>query len=249
MIRLITTVAVLAVPLAYLVLANHGMSGSIPTDPVMRPVFQTAAMAVTPPPEPTSAENIDTEIVLGIPVLKDRDCRVELKDYVTTKGEMFSAYSCTPNNPALAHVYADYSDETLAEMAYSDGDAAALLGRRYIGKDTGKSYELLIRASALQGGKVEHLTWLAEQAFGVIVIDGEPQLRNLQYQYELAALASRLGDKPGKATYLKQELLRNGVDEVQLDALNLRVDALLQSMRDIQRTVLGEVTIGRQDDA
>jgi len=29
----------------------------------------------------------------------------------------------------------------------------------------------------------------------------------------------------------------------------MRVDALLHSMRDIQRTVLGEVTIGEQGDA
>jgi len=74
-------------------------------------------------------------------------------------------------------------------------------------------------------------------------------LKNLQRQYELAALASRLGDGPGKAEYLKDKLFRSGIDEARLNALNLRVDELLKSMRNIQRTVLGEVTIGGQDDA
>ncbi len=48
-----------------------------------------------------------TEVVLGLRVRRDRNCRVELRDYVTTDGEMFSAYSCTPNVPAPPHIYAD----------------------------------------------------------------------------------------------------------------------------------------------
>ena len=190
-----------------------------------------------------------TEVVLGLRVRKDRNCRVELKDYVTTGGEMFSAYSCTPNTPAPPHIYADYDNETLAGMAYADADAAALLGHRLIDKDARKSYQLLIRAAALDGGKIEHIAWLSDQAFGAIAINGEPQVANLQRQYELAALATRLGDAPGKANYLKNELIRIGVDDDQLAVLDMRVDALLHSMRDIQRTVLGEVTIGEQDDA
>ena len=196
----------------------------------------------------SSGTNNDTEVVLGIRVRKDRNCRVELKDYVTADGEMFSAYSCTPNNPSPRHIYADYDNETLAGMAYSDADAAATLGQRLISKDTHRSYELLIRAVALDG-KVEHLAWLADQAFGAVAINGEPQVANLQRQYELAALAARLGDAPAKSRYFKNELIRNGIDEDQLSTLDLRVDELLLSMRDIQLTVLGEATIGEQDDA
>jgi len=209
--------------------------------------------AVTSGNEPQlslNAEN-DTEVVLGLRVRKDRNCRVELKDYVTSDGEMFSAYSCTPNNPVPPHVYADYDNETLAGLAYSDANAAALLGHRLISKDTQKSYQLLIRAAALDG-KVEHLAWLADQAFGAVAINGEPQVANLRRQYELAALAARLGDAPAKSGYFKNELTRNGIDERQLTLLDKRVDELLKSMRDIQLTVLGEATIaeqGEQDDA
>jgi len=190
-----------------------------------------------------------TEVVLGLRVRKDRNCRIELKDYVTTDGEMFSAHSCTPNGPALPHIYADYDNETLAGMAYADADAAALLGHRLIDKDTRKSYQLLIRAAALDGGKVEHIAWLSDQAFGTTAINGEPQVANLQRQYELAVLATRLGDGPGKSIYLKNELISIGIDDEQLHLLDMRADALLQSMRDVQQTVLGEVTIGGQDDA
>lgn len=207
------------------------------------------AATITPDPARKIASDDGTEVVLGLRVHKDRNCNVELKDYVTPTGEMFAAYSCTPDNPALSHDYAEYDNETLASMAYSDADAAALLGRRLIDKDTRKSYQLLIRASALDDGNIKHLAWLSDQAFGVTDINGEPQVANLQRQYELAALAMRLGDGPGKAIYLRNELLRLGIAEARLVRLDTRVDVLLQSMRDIQQTVLGEITIGGHSDA
>ena len=122
------------------------------------------------------------------------------------------------------------------------------LGHRLIKKDTRKSYQLLIRASALDDGNIEHLAWLSDQAFGATDINGEPQIVNLQRQYELAALAVRLGDDPGKTNYLRDELLRLGIAEAKLVRLDTRVDVLFQSMRDIQRTVVGEITIGGQGD-
>jgi len=195
------------------------------------------------------ASDDGTEVVLGLRVQKDRNCLLELKDYVTPDGEMFAAYSCTPIHSAPAHKYADYDNATLGAMAYADADAAALLGHRLIDKDTRKSYELLIRASALEGGNVEHIEWLSDQAFGVVAINGEPQIANLQRKYELAALAEWLGGDSDKTRYLRDELLRIGVDERGLTRLDTRADVLLQSMRGIQQTVLGEITIGGQGDA
>lgn len=223
-----------------------------PTKPIQPGNIATPEQTPATSPDETGQTAVvdhGTEVVLGLRVRKDRNCRVELKDYVTTDGEMFAAYSCTPNSPVPAHIYADYDNATLAAMAYADADAAALLGHRLIRKDTRKSYRLLIRASALDGGDVQHLAWLSDQAFGAVAINGKPQVANLQRQYELAALAARLGDDPGKADYLKNELARIGIGDDQFDSLDARVNALLESMRDIQRTVFGEVTIGGQDDA
>ncbi len=252
MIKQITIAAVLVTLVAYFIYSNlaspdrasSGQFKATDSNVLQRPVAVN-----TSEPEPAATIDDGTEIVLGLRVRKDRDCRVDLKDYVTPDGNMFTAYSCTPNAAAQVHIYAEYDNDTLASMAYSDADAAALLGRRFIDKNTRKSYELLIRAAALDGGNVEHLAWLSDQAFGATNINGEPQLENLQRQYELAALANRLGDGPGKIAYLRSELVRHGIEDAQLDALDSRVDALLRSMRDIQRTVLGRVTIGGQDDA
>jgi len=209
--------------------------------------LRPAATAVSKPMQEIAVDD-GTEVVLGLRVRKDRNCDVELKDYVTPTGEMFAAYSCTPKESMPPHDYAEYDNETLASMAYSDADAAALLGHRLIKKDTRKSYQLLIRASALDDGNIEHLAWLSDQAFGATDINGEPQIANLQRQYELAALAVRLGDDPGKTNYLRDELLRLGIAEAKLVRLDTRVDVLFQSMRDIQRTVVGEITIGGQGD-
>ena len=253
MIRNIAIAAVLGASVACFI---HACFTDAPGFAATRPAYP-ANNAAPQQPAATSltgqslvADN-GTEVVLGLRVRRDRRCRVELKDYVTTDGEMFSAYSCTPNHPSPAHVYADYDNETLASMAYSDADAAALLGKRLIDKDTPTSYQLLIRASALDGGKIEHIAWLSDQAFGAVAVNGEPQITNLQRQYELAALATRLGDSPGKSKYLKQELFQAGIDEDRMAELDLRVDALLHSMRNIQQTVLGKVTITtrEQDDA
>ncbi len=253
MIQKIAIVAVLGASAAYLIYPDFidapGYTSAGQTHPNNKPTPQQPVATSHQELERTLISDDDSEVVLGVRVRKGRNCRVELNDYVTTNGEMFSAYSCSPNTPRPRHIYADYDNETLTSMSYADADAAALLGQRLIHKDTHRSYQLLIRAAALDGGKVEHIAWLSDQAFGAIAINGEPQVANLRRQYELAALAARLGDGPGKTRYLKNELTRIGVDDDQIDSLDIRVDALLQSMRDIQRTVLGEVTIGGQGDA
>lgn len=252
MIKKITLATVLgAAVVSYLSADFNHAPGDAPPGPALSsnlPTPSAPVVATVRNPAPTGAVDDGTEVVLGLRVRKDRNCDVELKDYVTPTGEMFAAYSCTPSKPVPTRDYAEYDNETLASMAYSDADAAALLGQRLINKDTRKSYQLLIRASALDDGNIEHLAWLSDQAFGVTDINGEPQINNLQHQYELAALAVRLGDDPGKTNYLRDELLRLGIDAARLLRLDTRADVLFQSMRDIQRTVLGEVTIGGHGD-
>ena len=133
-------------------------------------------------------------------------------------------------------------------MAYSDAQAAALLGQRLIGRDQQKSYDMLVRATALDGD-TGHLDWLADQAFSAVRIDEEPQVPNIMRRYELGALAARLGGTDVNASFWRSELINAGVSDEQLDRLDRRVDELLQSVRDIQVTVFGEVRYGGQSDA
>ena len=199
-------------------------------------------------PQPEDHFDNDAEIVLGLRVRKDRECTLEFKDYVTPDGDMFSAWSCTPDTPSSPHKYRHYDDATLEIMAWSDADAAALLGQRLIERDTRKSYELLVRATALDND-YRHLTWLADQAFGVVSVDGQPHMGNLGQQYELASVSHVLGDLSGRVEYFRQALIDAGADEKQLAGLDQQVDELLQKLRSIQSTVLGEITIGGQDNA
>ena len=245
--------AVLGVSVAYWFHAEKPESADVGPVEKARTVRLSRPEALPPAaaqePEATVEFDVGTEMVLGIRVRKDRQCTVELNDYVTPDGEMFSAYTCTPHNPSPPHIYAEYDNETLANMSWSDAEAAALLGQRLIEKNTGRSFELLIRAAALEGGNVERLAWLADMAFNPTALNGEPQVHNLEGRYALAKLSTHLGDHPATATILKQELVNAGVDERRLAELDSHAAALLRKMQDIQRTVIGEVTIGGQDDA
>ncbi|MDH3611943.1 MAG: hypothetical protein OEU90_11475 [Gammaproteobacteria bacterium] len=253
MTKIITIATLLSVLAAYLIYPQFADAPSDLSDGRIQaghaPDLESPTAARWYEPRQDVVADDDTEIVFGIRVRKDRNCTVELKDYVTPDGEMFSAHSCTPHNPGPPHPYAHYDDDTLAAMAYADATAAALLGQRLVRTDTRMSYQLLIRASALDGGDLEHIAWLSDQAFGVTAINGAPQVANMKRQYELAALVTRLGEPSHKSTYLRNELMKVGVDARQLDSLDARVEELFQSMRDIQRTVYGEVTIGELNDA
>jgi len=236
------TIALLLVGIAAYLAVTNSTNSVNDQDPTPQPVVDSEISRTT------DVVNDGTEIVLGLQVRKDRDCTVEFKDYVTPDGDMFSAWSCTPHSPLSPQEYEHYDDATLEVMAWSDADAAALLGQRLVERNTRKSYEMLVRATALDGD-FRHLAWLADQAFGVVSVDGEPHMGNLGQQYELAAVSRELGDSSGRSDYFRQELVNAGADDKQLSGLDEQVVKLLQQIREIQLTVLGEVSIGGQDNA
>lgn len=243
--------ALLAVTALYLYVAPGAAPGHRTPGPSATPglPLTPAVPAIADGSEASAERPADgTEVVLGIRVRKDRNCTVELKDYVTPDGEMFSAYSCTPAGPTAEHPYAVYDNATLEAMAWSDADAASLLGRRLVGRDTKKSYEMLVRATALDGD-TGHLYWLADQAFSAVRINEELHVANVMRRYELAALATNLGDSDANSRFWRSELIGAGIEDEQLDKLDRRVDELLKTVRDIQAAVFGEVRHGGQADA
>jgi hypothetical protein len=161
---------------------------------------------------------------------------------------MFSAWSCKPRQQQPAHPYSHYDDATLEAMSWSDAEAAALLGKRLLQRDGEKSWELLVRATALDNN-FRHLAWLADQRFGIVSIDGEPHMDNLARQYQLASVSRELGDVSGRSDYFRRQLTAAGAQAADLAELDSTVDQLLRQIRDIQSTVLGEVSLGGQNDA
>ncbi len=189
-----------------------------------------------------------TNEATGLPGRTDRRCELELGDYVAPSGETFSAYRCTPEAPAQPHPYAHYDNGSLEQLAYADSEAAALLGRRLIGSDPAKSYEMLLRATALSG-ELGHLAWLSDQAYSTVRIDGDLQIINVKRRYELAALAAQLGGDPAAAQFFRNELIGAGLGADGLAPLDARVDELLHAVHEVQRTVFGKVRYGGQNDA
>ena len=213
----------------------------------------TPPLAAAPPRAPADTDSVApntaaSEIVLGVRVRKDRNCKVELNDYVTTGGEVFSAYRCTPRTPRPPHPYAHYDNGSLEVLAYADPEAAALLGKRLAGDDRDTSYAMLLRAAALDGD-VSHLAWLADQAYSTVRFNGALQVDNIKRRYELAALASRLGGDPSAPQFLRDLLVDAGINAHGLRRLDDRVEQLLESMHNIQRAVYGEIRYGGQSDA
>ena len=103
--------------------------------------------------------------------------------------------------------------------------------------------------SVYRHGDAGHLSWLADQAYSAIRIDGDLHLDNVKRRYELAAVASRLGGDPATPDFLRSLLLDAGLGAESLAALDRRVAALLESVRNIQQSVHGEIRYGGQDDA
>lgn len=213
-----------------------------------RPEAGSSRVPDDPPSGAVAEAEAATEVVLDVRVRKDRNCDVELSDFVTTRGEVFSAYRCARRTPRLPHPYAHYDNGSLEVLAYGDSEAAALLGRRLAASDRDTSYAMLVRAAALDGD-VGHLAWLADQAYSVVRVDGALQIDNVKRRYELAALAARLGGDPSAMQFLRDILLDAGVGAHVLSRLDDRVDRLLESMHDIQRAVYGEIRHGGQSDA
>jgi len=211
-------------------------------------MYLAASVANGAPPQRGAIAESETELVLGVEVRRQRNCRVELNDYVTPAGEMFGAYSCLPSRPEARHPYFAYDDDTLALMAWSDADAAEQLGRRLLGHDLDRSRQYMLRATALDGD-ISRIDWFAEQAFGTVAVNGIPQVGNLERRYELAELAARLGGDPIRAGYLRNQLMQLGVNARQLHKCANRAAAMMESMRAVQALVRGRATLGGNDDA
>ena len=245
--RTMTLAAALCVLAAYLAFApgDRRPASKTPVPPHSSGSVAATVAGATPA---FDAEPERTELVHNIRVRRDRTCDLVSRDYVSPAGAMHSAWSCDQREPSTPHPYASYSNDTLDILAYSDAEAAALLGKRLIESDIGKSYDMLIRATALDGN-FAHLAWLADQAFGTTRVNSSPRIEALYQQYQLASVSEHFGDFSGRTDYFRQQLEQTGAGADVLDDLDRRVMAILQQMRAIQATVHGAVAPGGQNDA
>jgi len=191
---------------------------------------------------PVTARNtppeIETEVVHGLEVRKDRNCTVKLNYIDIGDGNVIEAYSCTPNKPLGPEEYDQYDNSTLSVMAYADPVAAEVLGKRLAEDYPVRARMLLIRSVALRPKNTAPILWLASGYYGLVAENGEPALREMSENYLLQRIAEELGTS-GASDAMKRLLIEAGFrDEDFLEMEEaLRVD--LNEIRAIQVEVTG----------
>jgi hypothetical protein len=186
----------------------------------------------------SSGIDANTEIVHGMRVRKDRNCTVELNYVDAGDGNVIEAYSCTPNQAAEPDEFDQYTNETLAGMAYSDASAAEALGKRLAESDLESARELMIRSAALRPENPQSVLWLASAYYGLVAVNGEPAINEMMENYVLARLAEELGTS-GAANGIKGQLAKAGFEDKDFRQLEDVVNAELTTVREIQLEVTG----------
>lgn len=190
-----------------------------------------------------SSSSPDAEIVMGIPVRKDRNCDVTRHYVDLGNGLVTEAYSCNPRE-ASADNYELLGNDELAVLAYNDARAASVLGKRLVESNPEKSRAWLLRAAALEPDNVEPLMWLASQAYS---LRGESNaaLVATANAYVITKTSRALGSD-ADLDWIVNDLRDAGLDDADIGYLDEAARRDLQAIRTIQLAVFGHTTIGEE---
>jgi len=185
----------------------------------------------------------DVDIVLG-GSWRNADCTyVTVQVVRPSTGELVDAVECQRSSPKPTHEYETYSDEALEALAYSDPIAGLVLGRRVARSVPMKSWNLMVRSSALLGGDSRPIRWLATNSFNQVKANGEIATGTLQRRYVLDRLAEKLEGSPDPSFDFREYYLRNSLDDADFERLDRKVDTLLHDMKVIEEETTGKSTI------
>ena len=204
------------------------------------PVVAGPQANATPTSQPAMTESPETEMVMGIPVLKDRNCTVTRHYVDLGNGMVTEAYSCEPHDKA-PDPYEHYSNDELAVLAYSDARAASTLGKRLVEADPKHSREMLIRAAALEPGNVEPIMWLASQAYSLRGNSDAARVA-MANAYVITNTARALGSS-ADIDWIVEDLRSAGFSDEGFAALDRFVKDDLRTIRAIQLDVFGQSSI------
>ncbi|MGI9261922.1 MAG: hypothetical protein ACR2QR_07790 [Woeseiaceae bacterium] len=190
--------------------------------------------------ENTGPGQLETEIVMGVEVRKDRGCSVQRHYVDLGNGTVTDAYSCVPDEPVVDD-YDHYSNQELRVLSYSDAKAAAILGKRLVEVDLAESRRLLLRAVALKPANLDPVMWLAAQAYSLR--GRSPAAQNARANtYVLARTAQALGSDANIAWVL-EDLDQAGFDNDEIARLEDQVTENLRRIHEIQLEVHGESVV------
>lgn len=212
--------------------SKDGMRGAAGSRQEAEPVSDSAVHADT-------LTETDRQIRLALGrTVEDGSCTVETV-YVRNPetGEMMELRSCEPDDSIAEHAYAGYSDAALESLAYGDAYAAMVLATRDIDRNRARAWNLMIRASALLGGRSEPFSWLANHRYSALTKNGELQVESIRSRFLLEELQRRLGRGKADPDYWRRLLLAAGEDVNEVANLEKGVDTILLEMQQIEQEV------------
>jgi hypothetical protein len=226
--------------------------------PTIEPVTNAATVPATPttpdstPPRVAQPEvaaagpgaAFESELVNGIWVRKDRKCTMHLEYRQLPDGSIRELHSCIPDNPPEKHPYKSYSSEALLTLAYSDAEAAEILGMRLREQDREMAMSLILRASALSAGDTSPIDNFSDNFPLPSRIDGVPVQETVRVKYVLSVVTKMLGaEVNAEPEWREQVSMAFDNPDVVLQELDAQAWDILDEMQAIELEVTGRSQI------
>ena len=201
-------------------------------DPVTSPVPQ-------PVPERRDVAEPQTEVVMGLEVRKDRNCKVERIYIENADGSITEAVHCV-SEPA-PNPYAHYTHAELMVLAYDTAGAAIELGKRLHASDPEAARAYMLRALALDPSNISPVAWLAATSYSLR--GNTPEARQaIANQYVVTKIMEHFNPEQS-AAWIVGDALDAGMTHDDIRLLDDRARGDLMDIRDIQLEVFGSATV------
>lgn len=181
------------------------------------------------------------------PSLSDNsNCRVTRQYFDSRTGDLRDVYTCTPTEESDPHPYEDWSDETLANLAYGDAKAAEVLGlRKVVSEDPDREalgLTLLYRSVALSGD-LDTFRKAIGRRYAYVSYNGKPLVHNLEQLLVFNLIGEVLGDNRFNPLPIESRLRDLDVSSQELDRIHRATSDILTSMAQLQTEMTGDTTI------
>ena len=180
----------------------------------------------------------------------DTACEIQTVYLALGDGTVKELYQCVRPNAEEKHPYERYSNAALESLAYSDAEAAEVLGVRLRERDEAQAMSLMLRASALRGGDPAPILHYVQVYPQPHAVDGEPVAKTIRTKFVLSAVADLLSGDTFYTALWEERIRQYSSDpETEITQLYEQAIRIIEEMRQIELQVTGYSTIGGQDDA
>jgi len=174
-----------------------------------------------------------------LPIEKKQPCQdMQFTDIYEEDGTVTQGYYCADVRPQ--HPYESYATATLETMAYGDAKAAEILGIRFSESNPDKSFEWMLRASALTKGDYHPILWMVNHNYSEMLDDSPDHYKVLIKRYVLTNVIEQLGGPSSPLEDTANFLASRGMPPESLVKLDGVADHVTKKISDIAYEVTGE---------